>query len=331
MNAVTRDGHISPILQADFRGHKFVAVGSTVYGGSWKTFIDFLQDFIDSELTREWGNAEIKKPLEDRHPIMKWYDGLCRFQKKHGGEKGKVYQAVPNGDAAAYFCSAYDLYVLKHHGLLHPKIISRLKHPDQFQGVRYEIAVAATCLRAGFTIKYEDETDGSTNHSEFVATHIATKESITVEAKSRHRPGVLGFAGDPKPADKLDIQRLLTAAVKKASSYPHVIFLDANLPPLAVPISAEHPRIKELMGVLDRAKWAGDGIPDPFNLIVLTNHPFHYGHPDQPALFDGWISILSQKAMIPTKHPETLMSLVEAVGKYGQVPNFFSPADEIAM
>ena len=64
---------------------------------------------------------------------------------------------------------------------------------DQFQGVRYELFVAATCIRAGFDIAYEDETDKTKKHPEFVATHRLTGQKISVEAKRRHRQDILGF------------------------------------------------------------------------------------------------------------------------------------------
>lgn len=67
----------------------------------------------------------------------------------------------------AYLLLSYDLYLIRHHGALQKIIIERLKWEDQFQGTRHEIFAAATCIRAGFEIAYEDETDRIKKHPEF--------------------------------------------------------------------------------------------------------------------------------------------------------------------
>ena len=72
-----------PIIAAKSHGHQIVAVGNTVYwSNSWKTFLDFLADYIKRKLAIEWGNAEIAKPLAERHPLMQWYDAICRYQQR---------------------------------------------------------------------------------------------------------------------------------------------------------------------------------------------------------------------------------------------------------
>jgi hypothetical protein len=78
-----------------------------------------------------------------------------------------------------------------------------------------------TCLRAGFTIERDDEHDPATRHAEFTATHKAIGEKFSIEAKSKHRPGVLGFAGIAQPDEKLSLAfgRLINdAAAKKPST-----------------------------------------------------------------------------------------------------------------
>ncbi len=86
-------GKTRPIIHNNFKGYKLVAVGSQLHWAKeekWKTFPDFLLDYIKTTLGRDWGNAELKKPLEDRHQILKWYDAMCRFQQKQTkSEDGK--------------------------------------------------------------------------------------------------------------------------------------------------------------------------------------------------------------------------------------------------
>jgi hypothetical protein len=99
---------------------------------------------------------------------------------------------------------------------------------DQFQGARHELFAEATCLRAGFSIEHEDETDGSTRHAEFTATHKATGQTVSVEAKSKHRLGILGFPGarQAEGEHNLNVGRLLNDAIQKNT--PHR--LDDRLP-----------------------------------------------------------------------------------------------------
>jgi hypothetical protein len=60
-----------PIIAAKFNDHQMVAVGRTIYWSkTWKTFSDFLADYIKRKVGMEWGNAEIAKPAAQRHPLM---------------------------------------------------------------------------------------------------------------------------------------------------------------------------------------------------------------------------------------------------------------------
>jgi len=139
----------------------------------------------------------------------------------------------PNGFMAAYLNLAYDLYVVADNSVLSDRTLARLKHVDQFQGARHELFAEATCLRAGFQVTHEDEKDSLTRHVEFTATHKTTGQKISVEAKSRHRRGVLGFSGFSKSNQKikLDFSSLVRKAVRKSPPHPLAIFLDTNLPP----------------------------------------------------------------------------------------------------
>lgn len=60
-----------PIISLLHKGYRFVAVGSRLYySPNWKTFHDFLLHYIKDILGSKWGNAEIAKPFEERHPIL---------------------------------------------------------------------------------------------------------------------------------------------------------------------------------------------------------------------------------------------------------------------
>ncbi len=213
-------GQVRPAVHADWRGQKWVAVGHQLLNSpKWKTPADFLSDYLKHVMTPEWGNAELARPLADRHAVMQWYDAMCRLQAKTKPQAGPdgVFCVAPSGAMRAYMLLAYDLYILQHHGLLEARLLHRLQHKDQYQGARHELFAAATCVRAGFDIEYEDESDGSSKHTEFTAKHRQTGVRICVEAKSKHRPGVLGRAGDRVDDDEVRTRLggLINDALKK--------------------------------------------------------------------------------------------------------------------
>ena len=73
----TQQGLGRPIISAKVQDNQIVAVRNRVYfSNKWKTFPDFLCDYIKQILGPEWGNSEIAKPLKDRHTIMQWYNDL---------------------------------------------------------------------------------------------------------------------------------------------------------------------------------------------------------------------------------------------------------------
>ena len=318
-------GNVRPIIQADWRGKKWIAIGNRVLSSdSWKTFLDFLGDYIKFVLTPDWGKAELTKPLEQRHIIMQWYNGVCEFQRQHIKSPGEVTQFVPNGVVASYYSLAYDLYLLNHHQLLQNELLKRLRHPDQFQGARHELFAAATVIRAGFEIEYQDETDGSCKHPEFMATHPATSQQLAIEAKSRHRSGVLGQAGAGSiEVERAGVRRLIKSAAEKIQNIPFVLFLDVNLPPSDEPVF-EIPWVKEVMNALvARADKQHRG-KDPFNMVIITNHPHHYGSSDEPDPKKHLLAMFAEDPVVPIAHPEALQLLFEAAEKYGHIPQQFN-------
>jgi hypothetical protein len=318
-------GKVRPIIQADWRGKKWIAVGDRVlWSKNWKTFIDVLGDYIKFVLTPEWGRVEQAKPLEHRHVIMQWYNGVCDFQREHIPVLGEITQAVPNGTVAAYYSLAYDLYLLNHHQLLQATLVRRLKQADQFQGARYELFTAATAVRAGLKVEFEDETDGNSKHPEFIATYPATGQKLAIEAKSRHRDGILGRAGiPPAEVEAAGVRRLLNDAADKLGTIPFVLFLDVNLPPSDQPVF-EKPWVKEVMNALvDRAEKHHDG-KDPFNLAIITNHPHHYGSQAEPDPKKDLWAMFARDPVVPIARPEALHDLFLAAKMYGRIPQRFS-------
>lgn len=130
-----QQGQGKPIIAANFHGQQLVAVGNCIHHSpKWKTFIDFLDDYLKVKLTPEWGNAELAKPLGERHTIMQWYDALCRLQAEVIQIPGEPAHIEMNGVLGCYYGLAYSLYVLDHNVELQSRLIGRLKDRSNFQG-----------------------------------------------------------------------------------------------------------------------------------------------------------------------------------------------------
>jgi hypothetical protein len=128
-----QQGFGRPIVSFRAFDRQIVAVGDTIYHSTnWKTFPDFLAHYMKTVLGSDWGNAELKKPVADRHPIVQWYDVVCRYQADTIKEKGKVAAAPMIGAVACYLGTAYNLYLLKHNVELQGRLVKRLKNPEQF-------------------------------------------------------------------------------------------------------------------------------------------------------------------------------------------------------
>ena len=312
-----------PIISAEFKGKRHVAVGSHMFWGEWKTFIDFLESYMKMTLGKDWGAAELKKSPEQMHPIMQWRVQSDKFLKKQKLNEDGFYEGVPTGPFAALLLLAYDLYIVGHNNKIQKELLRRLKNRDQFQGARHELFTAATCIKAGFDLQFEDETDTSRTHVEFIGQHKLTGQKVCVEAKSKHRRGVLGYRGTMRDEQvKLRLRRLLNSALSKDHDHPLVVFVDLNIPPEQAQNIFGMPLSNGFKEICNNIKKASDG-KDIFNLLVLTNHPHHYGESDEPDPRRDRAAILATNPEIYPKFPQTLVNIFDAANQYGRVPQFF--------
>ena len=263
-----------PIVSAQIGDTRFVAVKNRLlHSKKWKTFIDFLGDYIKTAMgSGDWGNKEIRnKPLEDRHPILQWYDMVCHQQRKYIKTPGEIYESPKIGAVAAYYGLAYDLYCLDHNAELQKKLIERLKNNDNFYGARYEVAVAAILIRAGFTIEFENEDKRGSTHCEFTATSRRTGRKFSVECKHRESGSKNG---------ELKLSKLggtLRAALLKKANFERIVFIDLNFPydpkkydkfPPQMDIALHHIRKFE--------KNPANGRDLPSAFLFVTNNPIRH-------------------------------------------------------
>lgn len=302
-----------------------MTVGNRLYfSKKWKTFPDFLQDYIKLVLDKEWWQAEFAKPAAERHEIIRWCVHHCEFQKKHIDEIVRGAGIVPDGVTKAYSLLCYDLYILEHHRKLQGLVVNRLKQGGQFQGARYELFVAATLIRAGFQVRFEDETDSTTKHPELIAYHKQMDLTIAVEAKSRHRPGVLGHQGELQEQEdlKLGLHRLLSRASQKTGIHPLIVFVDINLPPNMISPLNESSWLGEIRLEIENA-FAKSRELWPYALAVVTNHPFHYGNFNDPEPISmNYISMPGCDGN-PLVDPRVADVIEKSLRQFGAIPQHF--------
>jgi hypothetical protein len=315
-------GKVRPEIATEAFGRTFVAVGNKLHwsesGKKWITFPDFLLDYVAHIFRKEWGDVELGKPFAERHPVVQWRCKTIQDIRKHSTIAGQMTQLPPSNFLAAFNSFAYDLYTVDHNGRLDESLLQRLKNKTEFEGARHELCAEATCYRAGFTIKHENQKDTSTRHAEFRAIHKVTGQEIAVEAKRRHR----------QPGKDIDFrfERLINEAIKKNPPLPLVIFLDTNLPTeMAEQFFGEGEGYltkisKPMEGMLDRIR-ANQGGIDPYSMIVFTNHPHSLPSEEARAPIGLAVSCISTIPSRPVEHMDALIELTAAARMYYSVPN----------
>jgi hypothetical protein len=266
-----QQGSGRPIISAKVGDVQMVAVGDTLYATKAKTFHEFLWEYIKGVMGSDWGNAELGKPAEKRHPLLNWYQQVAQYINAHISEPGKPHRIPSIGVGSAYMQLTYNLYLIAHNENLQRRLVERLKQPEQFLPAYYEASVFGALIRAGFTLEFEDEGDSSTTHCEVTATFQKTGKKFSVEAKMRQASTA-----------SLDIGRQLKKALRKAAVHSRIVFAEINIPELPQDDQKLRSLDKILADVRKReSEFQTRDEPLPSAYVVVTNHPFLY-FPDKP-------------------------------------------------
>lgn len=168
--------------------------------------------------------------------------------------------------------------------------------------------MAATCIRAGFKLIYEDEDDRSQRHVEFQAVHKTSSQKILVEAKQ-------------SMAARYNYGRLINDAIGKAGSDPLVVFVDFNKSPDRARnyFSEGNLKIQMLLSRINKSP----NEQDLFNLLVFTNHPYQYATEDEPYPERKNRIIEAQNPLLIPKDGKMVARLTRAVMQYGNIPKDF--------
>ncbi|MBF6031479.1 SEC-C domain-containing protein [Pseudomonas sp. P115] len=318
------------IISTQVNGHRIVAVGRQLHTSkNWRTFHDFLRDYPRIVLGDDWWQEEIRKPKDDQHRIVVWFLRAC--EQAAVREINYEESRLPaTGALSAYIRFAYDLYALQHAVGVEPLLIDRIRSPRGFTGAMYEVRVAASLLRAGFTLELEDETDRRSTHVEFVATHVATGAKFSVEAKRRE-------------GTRLKVNKLLHSALTKHAEHPRIVFIDTNDGRLELhqfeklPIAlAETKRLLKCY-TEDRV---GRALPPAYVIATLTLEEHHLDATNLPFSFLLWgfrvndmqPAFKSLIEQVQTRHRHLpVFELIESMEKHRTIPvSFIGEADVFA-
>jgi len=335
-----QQGHAQPFVAfVGPDGTRFVGVGLTVYySKNWKTVPDFLAHFIKKVIGEEWGNAELKKPYEDRHPILLWYDAVCRLQQQDIKVKGQVYDSPMTGAVAAYYSLAYGLCLLQHNSKpdvrekLIPKLIARLKNKDQFFSAYYETMIMAAFMKAGFVLEPLEHLNLADRKVEFVAHAQRSGRKYSVEVKARNVDPKTGVSDE----NQKHVVHKLSDALGKPADHERIVFIELNSPNSVVP--GEVPEYFRAAIDAMRAKESTlqvGGKPAPPAIVILTNHPFHY-HLNDPApvsgaMIEGFkipdikydVPSTLRDAIIERKRNADVYHLLESFASIDRIPNTY--------
>ena len=200
---------------------RFIVAGNKIYRAPAKnTFHQFLMGFGMDRLGRDW--IKMGRSTGFHHPLLQHLQLGTKNIKLSISEKEAPNLYAMNADLFAFLCFSYDLFTIEDNVEIQGKLLKRIRLAENYYGARYELYVAATFVRGGFGIAFENEKN-STSHCEFVATHAKTKKQFSVEAKHRTR------AGTNEQNPPVGILKLVQKALKKKANHERIIFTEVNL------------------------------------------------------------------------------------------------------
>lgn len=316
----------------NYQGKSMWALGSRIYYYPREniSFHEALFFVLSQELGKEWIEQQEALPLASRHFILKCHNAYVEFRRKNSSPENQIgnnWSAVPDGLTKSLLALVFDVSCIIHvHGHLPEKMIQRLKLPDSnYQGVRYEIAVAALFARIGCTFEFLDEKldelQQIPGHCEFFATEPETNTTIAVEAKSKVRKGVLHEPGQSKD---FQLWSNVTGPYRNAltqnpENTPFFVFVDVNSPPTPGVQAFDKPWANEILENRKRTSVNKPGNLDPCTAIIYTNYSYHY-QSDSEAQANEAIMVLPD--FPKHKVPERLFEKLHlAVNHYSYVPN----------
>ena len=229
---------------------------------------------------------------------------------------------IPSGNVKSLIVLVDDIYQVEHVFQTPKNIIRRLRDHRQFQGARYEILAGSIFARCSFKIDYIDDKTQKT--PEFFASKEETKEDIAVEAKSRHRKGVIhesaGEEASVEETPKAGVGRLFREALEQnPGGMPFLIFIDLNLLLTPGVPTRDKPWFNELKELFDQLESGTPDQPEEFTGVIFTNFGWHY-YREKGAPGGEYVIVTSRNPCFPVGS-ETWALLKRALDEYGFIPD----------
>ena len=313
-----------------FQGKKVWAIGNKLYAGRDvnETFHDFVSFVLEDTLGSSWVASQQVLSQDNQHFIAKCFSEFSIWRKKlFDRNKSKnlpLIYAPANGYVQSLISLGFDVATLRHVSNISDSVLHRLRIPSEYQGARYEITIAGIFARLGFKIKWLENMEDGKTHCEFIATHGETGTQIAVEAKSRHRKGVLHTDGlrDERSDYKGDIQGLLNRAFKKTEygQVPFFIFIDINAPFKNDEDFQKIPWVKDILKKAKLSKMNSQDNLSIHNVIYFTNFSFHY-QTDQEAAPTQVLMASPQFVLHQIPNVILYKVILNALKHYGDVPD----------
>lgn len=315
--------YVNPIL---FKDKKVWALGNKAYHSrpENETFHEFIIDILRITLGKEWWDAQTASP--QKHFLYECYLNYNKWRQKNAINSNRVNEKMwggkADGSTKSLLSLAFDVCSLMHRSDLPDSLLNRLRSFDGYQGARYEIEIAAIVARLDCEIDLLDERETSKKHCEFVAKHRNTGIEFAVEAKSRHRKGVIHQAGKESELKLLkgDVGKLINEALKQnPGDKPFIIFIDVNTPFQQKENFFDKQWVKDVQKFINKFDTPTLETPDDYNAIIFTNHSYHYQLESDVLPGEHLFSIPQYaKQQLPFNF---LMMLQNALNNNGFVPN----------
>lgn len=220
-------GDVRQLISTTFDGHDVVQVGGKIIvTRGIRHFPVFLDLYLQQLLRPQWMAEQMRLPPAEQNPVVQWRNICAAAERQDEGEMVRIR----TGAGRAWFRLAYDLYLMESNAKLQEELVDRIRTRKQFQGARFEAAVAAMMLPAGYDLVSIPARGGPEKRGEYIATHRTTGRRLIVEAKSKERHGIMGFPGDREEPEQLKVWRHLHNAIEKDPVDPLLIFVELNVP-----------------------------------------------------------------------------------------------------
>jgi hypothetical protein len=272
---------VKPVVH---KGKRIWALGRHIHFNhpAQETFYEFISGVLLHTLGQKWWDEN--RNSSDPHFVMKCILKEREWRSRNELPENRVssnrFASVPDGYTRYLGSLAFDVYTLLRAGHIPKGLRRRLRDKIQFQGARYEIAIAAIMSRMGCDLRFlDDEARPSDSRCEFLVTHRESHSKFAVEVKSRHRPGVLHCPGsyvDPQEM-RTDLIKLFRKAISQnPGGLPFLIFIEVNHPMSQGTSIDDKLWASAVEAVMDETFSTSPDDPDPFNFVVFTNFTDHF-------------------------------------------------------